>query len=133
SMQRRTHRNAIALLMHRLATRYDVRVYQYANAGNHLHLLLRAPRRESLRAFLRAFAGLVARAVTGARKGAPSGRFWAWTAYSRLLTWGREFSAVRRYVFYNEIEGDGALSPRKLEVLRKHGGWIFEPELDAPP
>ena len=122
------------MLMDRLASRYDVRIYQFANAGNHLHFLLRARSRIGMQSFLRTFAGFVARAVTGARKGLPVGRFWAWTAYSRVLTWGRQFDVVRRYIFYNEMESDGVLSPRQLEQYRKHGRWIFERELSrAPP
>ena len=92
-------------------------VYQFANAGDHLHFLLRARDRLGFQSFLRTFAGLVARAITGARKCSPRGRFWAWTAYSRVITWGREFDYVRRYVFYNEIESDGVPTPRVLARL----------------
>ena len=93
--------------MRALARRYDIRVYEFANAKNHLHLLVRARRRDCFQAFLRAFAGMVARLVTGARRGHPVGRFWDELAYSRVVQWGREFFEVRRYVIKNEDEARG--------------------------
>src|SRR3954470_21380135 len=50
----------IRATMGALAIRTGVRVYELANAGNHLHLLLRAKRKDQLQSFLRAFAGMVA-------------------------------------------------------------------------
>jgi hypothetical protein len=87
-----------------LARQYGLRVYEFANAGNHLHILVRARRRVHLQHFLRAFAGIVARRVTGAEKGRPVGKFWDLLAYSRIVTWGRDFVGVRAYVIGNEVE-----------------------------
>jgi REP element-mobilizing transposase RayT len=109
------HRATIANLMRTLAPRYRVRVYQFANVGNHLHFVVGAKDRHGFQSFLRAFAGLAARAVTGARKGAPVGRFWTSTTYSRLLSWGRAFHTARVYVLQNEFESAGFPTPRVLE------------------
>src|SRR5258706_8592030 len=100
-----------------MVRRFGVRVYDFANVGTHLHLLVRARRRESFQAFLRSFAGLVARWVTGARRGRPSGRFFHGLAWSRVVAWGRDYLGVRHYVFRNEIEGtSGARVRRALET-----------------
>ena len=53
------------------ASRRSVRLHGAANAGNHLHLLVQAPSREHLNAFLRSVSGRIAMLVTGARKGSP--------------------------------------------------------------
>src|SRR3954447_6125406 len=42
SLRRRTTDAHIRTTMRALAQRYGVRIYELANAGNHLHLLLRA-------------------------------------------------------------------------------------------
>jgi len=89
-----------------LAQRFAIRVYDFANVGSHLHLLVRARRREAFQAFLRSFTGIVARRVTGARRGRPSGRFFSGLAWSRVVGWGRDYLGVRHYVFRNAIEGD---------------------------
>jgi REP element-mobilizing transposase RayT len=89
-----------------MARRFDVRVYDFANVGTHLHLLVRTRRRDAFRAFLRSFAGIVARRVTGARRGRPSGRFFSGLAWSRVVSWGKDYLGVRHYVFRNAIEGE---------------------------
>ena len=90
------------------ARRSGVRVYDFANAGSHLHLLVRARKRDAFQAFLRSFAGIVARKVTLARRGRPlqGGRFWSGLAWSRIITWGRDYWTVRHYIFRNRIEGE---------------------------
>jgi REP element-mobilizing transposase RayT len=95
--------------MKALARRTSVRVYDYANVSNHLHLLVRAKHRSAFQAFLRAFAGIAARLVTGARRGRPVGRFWDLLAYSRILTWGRQFRRVQEYIVQNELEALGVI------------------------
>src|SRR5271156_5950468 len=47
------NRGTVEALMSRYAARYQVRVYQFANVGNHLHLLMRARDRHALQRFLR--------------------------------------------------------------------------------
>lgn len=120
SLLKPAHRTIVGELLRRLATRYDVHVYQFANAGNHLHLLARCRDRHSLRSFLRTFAGLVARAVTGAEKGRPGGKFWDCLVYSRILTWGRQYRDVRGYILNNEFEAGGLPTDRtrRRDALR---------------
>jgi REP element-mobilizing transposase RayT len=88
------------------AQRTGVRIYDFANVGSHLHLLVRARRRGAFQAFLRSFAGIVARTVTGAKRGRPvrGGRFWDGLAWSRVVTWGHQYWTVRHYIFRNRIE-----------------------------
>jgi REP element-mobilizing transposase RayT len=93
--------------MRRYARRYAIRVYGFANAGNHLHLLVRSKCRFALQDFLRVFAGVIARMVTGARKGGAVGKFWDAIAYSRIVGWGRDFFGALAYVVQNEFEAMG--------------------------
>jgi REP element-mobilizing transposase RayT len=93
-----------------LARRYGLTLYRYANVGNHIHILAQARSRPALQRFLRVFAGVTARLVTGARRGRPVGRFWDRLAYSRIVSWGREFRSVGAYVRQNEDEALGLRS-----------------------
>src|SRR5258706_3163029 len=101
----RKHERAVRDALRSMACRFGIRIYDFANVGTHLHLLVRARRREAFQSFLRSFAGIVARRVTGARRGRPSGRFFSGLAWSRVVGWGRDYLGVRHYVFRNEIEG----------------------------
>jgi REP element-mobilizing transposase RayT len=113
----RKHDGAVKEALRACARRQGVRVYEFANVGTHLHLLLRARRRDEFQAFLRSFAGLVARRVTGARRGRPSGPFFSGLAWSRVVTWGRDYRRVRHYIFRNQIEAtDGPAIRRALEL-----------------
>jgi REP element-mobilizing transposase RayT len=107
SMLRPSFAGRIAHTLRRLARRHDVRLYRYANVGNHIHILGQARSRKAFQAFLRGFAGVTARIVTGARRGVPVGRFWDRLAYTRIVSWGREYRAVRAYVRQNEDEAFG--------------------------
>jgi REP element-mobilizing transposase RayT len=102
----RKHDRAVREVLRRMARRFDVRIYDFANVGSHLHLVLRARRREGFRGFLRSFAGIVARRVTGAERANPSGPFFDGLAWSRVVSWGRDYWGLRHYVFRNQIEGD---------------------------
>ena len=50
--------------------------------------------------------------VTGARKGNPVGRFWDQLAYSRVLTWGRQFKVLQNYIAKNTVEAFGGYFAR---------------------
>src|SRR5712675_1570641 len=52
----RRHERAVKEALRAMARRHDVRVYEFANVGSHLHLLLRVRRVDSFQAFLRSFA-----------------------------------------------------------------------------
>jgi hypothetical protein len=91
-----------------LAERYGVQIIEFANGGDQLHLLVRMASRVGFQAFLRAFAGITARHVTGARKGKPTGKFWDALTYSRVLGWGQDFEALRVSLARREF---GSLPP----------------------
>jgi REP element-mobilizing transposase RayT len=96
-------------LVYGIARRYEVRIYQFANSGNHLHFLVRAKKKRNFQNFLRVLAGKIAQGITGAKKGHAIGKFWDSLTYSRLLSWGREFLNVRFYVIQNELESEGII------------------------
>jgi len=120
SMLRPAFAGRIEQKARRLARTFDVRIYRYANAGNHVHVLARARSRPAFRSFLRAFAGVTARIVTGARRGKPIDKFWDRLAYSRVVWWGRDYRSVAAYVRQNEDEALGRrpYTPRRGAALR---------------
>jgi hypothetical protein len=72
---------------------YSIDIADFANGGQQLHLRLRTGRREDFQNFLRQVTCLIARDITGARKGQPFGRFWDGLCYSRVLK-GRHLVAA---------------------------------------
>jgi REP element-mobilizing transposase RayT len=63
------HDRTIQRVLQRLAKRFGIRLYDIANSGNHLHLILRLPQRQALTPFLKAATGLIARIVLRVERG----------------------------------------------------------------
>ena len=108
SMLKPKNRHHIDALTRRLSAKYKIKIYRFANVGNHLHLLVKTPEKTAFKNFLRELAGQIAILVTGACKGNPVGRFWDLLAYSRVVSWIRDFKTVERYIIKNLFEAEGA-------------------------
>jgi len=59
----------IRRILSRQAKTLGIKIYQSANAGNHIHLVLKAHSRLALSRFLRAVSGLIVRKVLGKERG----------------------------------------------------------------
>jgi REP element-mobilizing transposase RayT len=113
SLLHRRNRMHVDQAVQRIARRYDIRVYRYANVGNHAHLLVKTPSRKAFQRFLKELAGTIALIVTGAKKGAALAKnasdrgFWDQLAYTRIVGWGREFKVMERYFIKNLLQAAG--------------------------
>jgi REP element-mobilizing transposase RayT len=108
------HDRAIHRILQRLAKRFGIRLYDVANAGNHLHLIVRLPHRDALTPFLKAASGLIARLVLGVERGHkwserpgprigvewPT-RFWDARPWSRIVSFGPDFKQLKDYLMLN--------------------------------
>lgn len=117
-MLRSRHERRVKHEVYRAATQWGVKIYRFTNAGNHLHLVVHSKNRQNIARFLKVASGMIARAVTGAKKGNPVGKFWDRLAYSRIVEWGRDFLNLKSYLDLNEIEALGwwDLSARKQKA-----------------
>jgi REP element-mobilizing transposase RayT len=113
-------------VMQKTSEKHHVRVYRFANVGNHLHLLIQVRTRRELKAFLREFAGRVAVLMTGSIKGRPE-KFWEGLVWSKIVEWGRQFQNAARYVLLNVLEASGARNRKLLAQLETEGiAWVRE-------
>ncbi len=118
------HKDLINHILMKAARRFGVTVYNHAVAGNHLHVLVKGRTRIGLQNFFRVFAGHTAQQILiecplpkergGAltismAKGRPpcaknQRKFWSFLIYSRIITWGREYKIVYKYIVQNTLE-----------------------------
>ncbi len=84
-----------------------IKIYNYANVGNHLHILVRTKSREGFKRFLKTITARIAVIVTGAKKGTAFGKFWDDLAFTRIVKWGRDYVGTQLYLTKNLFEGDG--------------------------
>jgi putative transposase len=107
SLSLRAKRNLhwIWLLAHRKAEKFDVQLQGFANVGNHLHFKVKFKRREHFQKYLKSVSALIARHVTGARKGKAFGKFWDFLAYTKVVKIWTQEKRLNRYITANAIEG----------------------------
>ena len=118
SMLTRANSQKVDALVHRYARQFQVRIFNYSNVGNHLHLLVQGKHRRQLQAFLRVLPGQLAQALTGAKKGRKlASRFWDLLAFSRVVEWGRSLQILRRYIAKNDLEAAGIVSREEIERI----------------
>jgi REP element-mobilizing transposase RayT len=106
----------IEALVHRLGKECGVKVYRFANSGNHLHLIVLPSSREAFKSYIRAITGVIARLTLGAERGsAQNKRFWDAKPYTKIIEWGREYKATCAYLLQNTLEALGFIpyQPRK--------------------
>lgn len=98
------------------AKRFQIQIYEFANVGNHIHLLVKAYHRDLFKGFLRAIAGLIARIALGVERGkAKALKFWDQRPFTRIVSWKKDFERVKDYVVQNfdEALGFTPFKPRK--------------------
>ena len=100
-------------LVTRVAKKRGVRIYEYANVGNHLHLLLKIIKRSTWNAFIRELTGRLAQ-LTRVR--------WAHRPFTRVVAgWRRAYRVVKEYVKLNRFEAEHGLSRDEAVRLRDLG------------
>ncbi len=125
------HHRALVECCLRQGRRFGVKVIDFTNAGNHIHLIVQARSREAYRGFIRAVAGLVPRIVLRVEKGRSlvgefpqwkereSVGFWDARPFTRVVEWGRDFNALKRYLVFNRAGMQGLLRLSAREMLKE--------------
>lgn len=105
------------------AKKFGITIHSSINVGNHLHLKLKFRSREEFQDFLRSVTALIARFVTGARRGRPFGKFWDALAYTRVVTTRKEQLQLCGYMTANELEASTSKAARE-DYLAKFNAWV---------
>ena len=108
-------------LVQRTSQRHGVKVYRFANSGNHLHLVIKPVSKRAFQTYIRAISGLIARITLGAEKGKAKGlKFWDARPFTRIVEWGQDYQNVCNYVLQNTVEAIGfiAYQPRGRKKAR---------------
>jgi len=106
----------VNVIIRETAARHGVKVYKFANVGNHIHLALKIPRLGSWAAFIRELTGRIAlacRDVYG-EKG-----FWMFRPHTRIVRgWKKAFKIVKDYIYLNWCEAEGHISRKETKTLK---------------
>jgi REP element-mobilizing transposase RayT len=118
SMLRANRASKIRECVEAQAKRFQVKIYQFSNVGNHLHILVKAGHRALFKSFLRSITGLIARITLGVQRGAAKSiKFWDYRPFTRIVAWKRDFKTVFFYLIQNTYEAAGWI-PYKPRTYR---------------
>jgi REP element-mobilizing transposase RayT len=116
SMSLLRNNKKVSEIVYKQAKFCGVKIYKFANAGNHLHLIILPSSRTAFMRFIRSMTGLIARYILKAQKGsAKSVQFWDKRPFTRILEWGKDFKITSDYLLQNTLEAYGFIpyQPRK--------------------
>jgi len=83
------------------AKKFGLRVYDLAIAFDHIHILTKIPGRREYKAFIRVLTAILVRELGWG--------LWLLLPFTRIVSWGRDFLGVRKYIEKNRKEASGAL------------------------
>lgn len=107
--------NKVSAMVERTSKKYGVRIYEWANVGNHIHLLIRVTKRPLWSAFIRELTGKIARAA-----GKTNEKFWIYKPFTRVVPgWQKAFRSVKDYVTLNRHEAEGVIKRGDVKNLRE--------------
>lgn len=102
-----------------LAKKYGIKIYEFANVGNHVHLLIKLSHRFTFSPFMRALSGTIALKVTGANKlKGLKKKFWDYRPWTRIVEWKKAYTIAKDYVIQNHLEAIGFIAYRPREYER---------------
>ena len=101
----------------RVAKKYGVRVYEYANVGNHLHILIKLTKLALWGAFIRELTGRIAQFMKVTLK--IEQKFWLYRPFTRIIRgWKKPFTTAKQYIELNIIEAEGHISRQEIKTLK---------------
>jgi len=105
--------------------KYGIALHQFANAGNHLHLLVKIPKRYVYLRFIRSLTGSLALAQTGSNKLSKlKERFWDFRPFTRVVVSRRGYQITRDYVILNQLEALKIIPYQKQRLKSLEPPWL---------
>jgi len=113
----------VKAIIKKQSSKHGIQIADLVNMGNHIHLKVRPQSRIGFQRFLKSTTALIARAVTGARKGFKFGKFWDGLAFTRVIESSYELFQLRGYFEANRVESKKGYQER-LAYLNAFNGWL---------
>ncbi len=118
------HKRLVHKLLKTKASQFFVEIKDFVNMGNHLHLKVKFKDAKKFQQFLKSFTSLLARQITGARRGVKFGRFWDGLVYTRVLTSKFEELGLKGYFEGNHRERELGYQER-LFFLKRWNEYLY--------
>lgn len=122
------HKKMIQSLLKERSQKFFIEILDFVNMGNHLHLKVRFKDKVRFQNFLRTFAALIARKITGAHRthsfNKIHGKFWDGMVFTRVLTTKLEELGLKGYFEGNHRERELGQQEREI-YLKQFNQFIY--------
>jgi hypothetical protein len=109
-MQHPRSLNKVNASVRQTAKKHGIRIYEYANVGNQMHLLLKLSSIPGWRAFIRELTGRISQIVQGTHK-EKGFKYFSQRPFTRIIRgWRRAYKVAKDYVLLNHLKGEGLIS-----------------------
>lgn len=120
------HKKLVRDLLKERSKKFYVEILDFVNMGNHLHLKVRFKDKKHFQNFLRTFAAILARKITGAHRGnkfstsrdQSVSKFWDGLVFTRILTSKLEELGLRGYFEGNHRQRELGYKEREFYLTR---------------
>ena len=104
-------------IVYKTAEKYGIRIYQYANVGNHLHILIKVSKLKLWPAFIRELTGRIGSLLKTTLNLAK--KFWKYRPHTRIVRgWQKAYKTAKLYVHMNFLEAEGHINRTETKTLR---------------
>lgn len=118
------HKLTVRKILDQKSRKFFVHIQDFVNMGNHLHLKVKFKDRKRFQQFLKSFSALLAREITGAKKGNPFGKFWDGLVFTRILVSSFEELGLKGYFTGNHLQKELGYKQRE-EYLKKWNQFLY--------
>jgi len=126
------NRTRLEQLLKAKSRKFGIKIQDFANVGNHLHIKLKFQNREGFQNFLRSITCQISKLITGSKKGNKIGKFWDALAYTRIIKSHFEERQIKGYFHANRIEATRGPQAR-AKFLKLFNDWIKQPTQPKKP
>lgn len=92
------NKTTVEQVISKYSEKLDVKVYSMATNADHVHLNVKFKSRVQYVAWVRAITSVLVQRVAGLK--------WKLRPYTRILSWGKQFTLVQKYILGNQKEGE---------------------------
>ena len=104
-------------MVYQIARKHGVRIYQYSNVGNHLHILVILSRVSRWAGFIRELTGQIAQLMKTYLN--LKAAFWLYRPHTRIVRgWKKAYRIAKDYVYLNELEAEGHIRRAETRTLK---------------
>lgn len=110
----------VAKLTETSAHKHGIKIYKFANVGNHLHLVIKLGHVRAWSGFVKEVCGGIGLLMKKMGVTIKGEGYWLVRPFTRIVRgWGQVFRNLCDYIYLNELEARGMISRKETRTVRE--------------